>query len=215
MTVLVDLHRPARCEAPLVYRRLEAPTAAVVDVPRARRHLRLDEDDDGEDLDIEAAIDAATAHVDGRTGVLNRALVSQVWLATAPRPMAAAGGLPGFVLDLVPIQAVTTVEVLQGGVYAVLPTSAWRTVAMTADRVAVVPARGAAWPAYDFDPEAWRITFRAGYGDAGEAVPSPIRSAILLLVADLFDQRDGKVQANLVDNPTVDRLLAPFRRVAV
>ena len=84
-----------------------------------------------------------------------------------------------------------------------------------ADQRLVVPARGAAWPAYDFDPEAWRITFRAGYGDAGEAVPSPIRSAILLLVADLFDQRDGKVQANLVDNPTVDRLLAPFRRVAV
>ena len=71
-------------------------------------------------------------------------------------------------------------ELEAGGARRVLvvPTSAWRTVAMTADRVAVVPARGAAWPAYDFDPEAWRITFRAGYGDAGEAVPSPIRSAI-------------------------------------
>mgnify|MGYP007091943452 CR=1 FL=1 len=44
---------------------------------------------------------------------------------------------------------------------------------------------------------------------------APGTELTLQQVADLFDQRDGKVQANLVDNPTVDRLLAPFRRVAV
>lgn len=205
-------------EAPLVYQLLTPPAGAVIDLARARRHLRIDEEDTDEietDL-ITDAIATATGHVDGRTGILNRALLTQTWQVTAARPGRCLPGWgPGFVIDLAPVQAITKIEVLQDGQYVALPGTAWRTVRLTAERLGVMPARGMSWSAVDVDPEAWRITFRAGYGDTGDTVPAPIRSALLLMVSDLFDNRDGKIQANLVENPTVDRLLAPFARIGV
>lgn len=203
---------------PLVYQLVTAPTATVIDVAKARRHLRLDEvdtDDVETDL-IEGAIAAATGYLDGRAGVLGRALLTQTWQATAWRPSRCMRGLGwGFVLDLAPIQAVTKVEAMQSGDYVELPAETWRMVRLAGERVAVLPVPDMAWPPVDLDPEAWRITFRAGYGDAGDAVPAPIRSAMLLMVSDLFDNRDAKIQANMVENPTIGRLIAPFQRVEI
>ena len=203
---------------PLVYALVAPSTGSAVDMARARRHLRLDESDtDAVETDLIAdAVAAAAGHLDGRTGILNRALLTQTWQVTGWRPGRCPRGLGlGFVLDLAPIQAVTTVEVLDGGAYTALPAATWRMVRLPGERVAVLPAPDTAWPSVDLDPEAWRITFRAGYGDTADALPAPIRSALLLMVSDLFDNRDGKIQANLVDNPTVDRLLAPFQRIEV
>lgn len=54
------------------------------------------------------------------------------------------------------------------------------------------------------------VDFVAGYGDSGDAVPAPIRHAILLLVANLYENRGdagGEMPA------TAERLLWPYRIV--
>ncbi len=207
---------------PLVYTRMTAPAGEVVDVDRACRHLRLDavDLDDVEKGLVQAAIAAAHQELDGRTGILGRALLTQTWQAVTDRPDYGVLGArstfgvhtaPGFLLELPPIQAVTMVERLVSGVYVAVPAASWRALPRPGGRVAVTSAN---WPASDNDPAAWRMTFLAGYGAAAD-VPAPIVSAMLLRIADLFDNRDGKVTANMVENPTIDRLLACYRAVGV
>lgn len=204
--------------ASLVYLRVTPPSGDVVTLARVRAHLRLDPADaDPPETDLlRAAVAGAVGHLDGRgKGTLGRALLTQRWQATGDRPADdAAGGVPGFVLELPPLRAVEKVERRVGGQYQELPADTWEAVILPAERVAVIPTDGTGWPTADLHPAAWRITFSAGYG-AGEDVPAPIQAAILLMVSDLYDNRDGKVQANLVENPTVERLLHPFRPVGV
>ena len=201
--------------APLVYQRIVAPVGVPVSRARACKHLRIDALDLDEiegDL-VDGAIAAAVEHLDGRTGILGRALLTQTWQATTDRPERnALGSMPGFVLDLPPVQAVTKVERRVGNLYQEVAAGDWESFALPEERLAVVAAGGLSWPAADLHPAAWRITFRTGYGAAGDAVPAPILSAILLMVSDLYDNRDGKIAANMVDNPTVDRLLDTFRK---
>jgi len=206
----------ASAPLPLVYRRVTPPTAPVIDLTLARKHLRIDADDSSEDVMIGAAIDAATAYCDGRSGILNRALVAQTWTATTDRPGAhVAGCASGFFLDFGPVLSVTRIERRVNGAYVALAESAWRVIPLAGDLTAIVPAQAGAWGPADADPQAWRLTFVAGYGEAADAVPAPIRAAILLMMSDLFETRDAKVQANLVDNPTIARLLALDCRVGL
>lgn len=44
-------------------------------------------------------------------------------------------------------------------------------------------------------------------------VPAPLKAAILLLVADLYANREAGTEESLTENPTFDRLIWPFRRV--
>lgn len=45
-------------------------------------------------------------------------------------------------------------------------------------------------------------------------VPSPIKSAALLLVADLYQNREAQTERPLSDNKTFERLLNPYRAYA-
>lgn len=46
-------------------------------------------------------------------------------------------------------------------------------------------------------------------------VPAPLRAAILLLVGDLYANREAGITGTIhVENPTVDRLMFPYRRVS-
>ena len=49
----------------------------------------------------------------------------------------------------------------------------------------------------------------------GEDTPAPIDAAILLMVGDLYMNREAVVERQLFSNPTYDRLLAPYRVMAV
>ena len=41
--------------------------------------------------------------------------------------------------------------------------------------------------------------------------PSPVKAAALLLVADLYENREGQTDRQLYQNPTFERLLNPYR----
>jgi uncharacterized phiE125 gp8 family phage protein len=73
----------------------------------------------------------------------------------------------------------------------------------------LVPAYGFTWPATRAVPNAVKVRFVAGYS-AGQT-PFPIRSAILLLVAGLYENRESNTPHKLYENETVERLLWPYR----
>ena len=41
--------------------------------------------------------------------------------------------------------------------------------------------------------------------------PAPIRAAVLMIVADLYEHREAQTDLQIYDNPAVDRLLFPYR----
>ena len=47
------------------------------------------------------------------------------------------------------------------------------------------------------------------------APPAPVEAAILLRVADLYENREAVTDRSLHDNPTFARLLAAYRRLSV
>ena len=47
------------------------------------------------------------------------------------------------------------------------------------------------------------------------APPAPVEAAILLRVADLYENREAVTDRSLYDNPTFLRLLAPYRVMAL
>ncbi|MGL4692145.1 MAG: head-tail connector protein [Stenotrophomonas maltophilia] len=44
-------------------------------------------------------------------------------------------------------------------------------------------------------------------------VPAPLRAAMLLLIGDLYANREVGIAAGTIENPTIERLMFPYRRV--
>lgn len=61
------------------------------------------------------------------------------------------------------------------------------------------------WPSTKTRPNAVSIEYTAGYGDAATDVPAPLKSACLIGVAWLYENRDQVVPAELVDS-----LIGPY-----
>lgn len=185
--------------------RTVAPELTPVSLMEAKAHLRVDfEDDDGL---IAALVDAATEHLDGYTGILGRALVTQTWRQDfcdwpADRVLR---------LKLAPVASVTSVKYFDAS-------NAEITVAASGNYALLEDARGpyikftsdfAAPDLYDERDDRIRVTFVAGYGDPPD-VPAAIRAALLLIVGDLYKNRDAGAVA---PNAAVSALLQPYRRV--
>jgi len=181
---------------------VEAP-AAVVTVPEARSHLKLDEGDD--DVFLTGAIAAATASLDGPDGWLGRALGVQTLEARLDHFGAQCGSAVR--LRYPPIVDIVSVTYLDwNGTEQTLAAGAYE---LRGRDFAL--AWGQSWPSARAHPEAVRIRYRAGYAQ----IPAPIKQAILLMVGDLYRNRGtvtvGAVVAATPMSTTVENLLAPFR----
>src|SRR5690606_12599307 len=86
--------------------RTVAPATMPVSLAEAKAHLRVDHDDQ-DDL-ITAQIKAATAYLDGWSGILGRALVTQTWRQDF------AGFGDRLPLPLVPVTAIDSVSYFDG-----------------------------------------------------------------------------------------------------
>lgn len=180
--------------------RTVAPTTTPVSLTEAKAHLRVDHDD--QDELITAQIKAATAHFDGYTGILGRALVTQTWRQDFCR---FADRLP---LPVSPVISITSVVYYDAGnMQQTLDASAYD---LFAD------ARGAyltlqhvqSWPGTYPRNNAASVTFIAGFGDAAD-IPEPIRQAILLIVQRLYDGADTEIDVAI--DRVVHALIAPYR----
>lgn len=184
----------------------------VVTWEEAKAHLRLDGDD--EQALVVRLIAAATAHIDGPNGWLGRALGPQTLEARA------RGFCDTISLPYRPIIDVESVHYLddQGQSQLVDPA----TYELVGDDLGT--AWGQSWPTpgvYRGNAETVRIRYRAGYAvdpaanTLVHAVPEPIRAAILLMVGDLWHQRQsfvtGTISSAVPMSMTVENLLSPFR----
>jgi uncharacterized phiE125 gp8 family phage protein len=177
------------------------PPVPVVTWEDADAHLKLD-GDISQQGEVEAMIAAATGHIDGPDGWLGRAIGVQTLEARLDGFEAAGTFLPYRpVIDLVSVTYIDAAGAEQ---------------AVAADDydlygVQVAPAWSKGWPVARGSRESVRIRYRAGY----EVVPAPIRSAILLMVGDLYRNRGeaviGTISARVEMSTTVAALLSPFR----
>lgn len=190
-----------------------APTALPVTRDQAKAHLRIDHNDDDDYID--ALIATATESLDGETGTLGRALMPQQYdwkfrhfedYNKIPLP-------PLISLDLITyIDLNQQLQTLDPSIYQVV-------------------GLGTKWPGYFRHaygkywfptlniPEAVTVRFTCGYAttdnDKTFAVPKAIKQAILLIVSNLYENRNpviaesGRVQVIELPKST-DALLAPY-----
>jgi uncharacterized phiE125 gp8 family phage protein len=157
----------------------------------AKAHLRVTGTD--EDALITALVQAAQAHVEQ---VLGAPLTSETWEQSLD-------GFPCEAIRLLkqPITGITSVKYDVLGVETTLDPANYAT-DLPGGRV----WSRQAWPSADAVASV-RVRFVAGYS----TLPAPLKAAVLLLVGDLYANREAKEDAALVNNPTVDRLLFPYR----
>lgn len=184
------------------------PSPEPVSLAEAKAHLRVDVADD--DTLIGTLITAARQHVEAVTG---RALMPQTWEYYIDAFPADGGAVE---IPIAPLTGITKVS------FADPTTGAFSDATLTdyqvdmpagerAQRGTVVPKTGKTWPSdVSTQPNSARFTFTAGYADAA-SVPAALKAAILLLVGDLYANREARMPGSVADNPTVDRLLFPFR----
>jgi uncharacterized phiE125 gp8 family phage protein len=182
-------------------RLIDPPDADVVLLADVKAHLRVSGTD--EDTLIQTYIDAAVSALDGWSGILGRCLITQTW-AQDLDDFPAEDDLR---LPFPDVQSVT-VTYQSGGAQT-----------FTAFRLAqdglgskLVLNDGATWPDPDDRPDAVTVEMVVGYGGASTDIPSALRVAILMHVAQMYDHRsvggDGMPLA-------YDALVKPFRRVGV
>ena len=162
---------------------LTPPAAEPVSLTQAKDHLRVIGTD--EDAVISGYIRAARMKLDGEAGSLGRCLVSQKWRLTLDHfPYDITLPLPPSIsVDRI---AYTDVD----GEEVELASTAYRVIGIGGLNCAIIrPANGASWPSVSGGIAI--IEFTAGFGATADAVPEPIRTAILMHVAHLYEHRES------------------------
>ena len=159
-----------------------APTIEPVSLVEAKRHLRVEADE--ENADITEMIAAARRSCEKWT---DRQFVTATWRLTL-------GGFPNagdtLSVPLPLLQSVTSIQYIDpDGV-----TQTWNVAKYDVDTDSkpgrIVPAFGESWPTTRSDIDSVTIVFVAGYG-AETAVPFKVRQAIKLLVGHWFANRES------------------------
>lgn len=188
------------------------PPVPVVTWDDANQHLKLDGDTDQQAY-VESLIAAATGNLDGPDGWLGRALGPQTLEARFDRFDRCDAGirLPyGPIIDIVSIQYVDG-----DGVIATIDAGSYE---IAGDVVS--PVFGGVWPSAAWRSEAVRVRYRAGYvadptaDPLVAALPAPIKAAILMMVGDLYRNRDTVAFTTTMAIPmsaAPPALLSPFR----
>ncbi|HWY14429.1 MAG TPA: head-tail connector protein [Rhizomicrobium sp.] len=188
-----------------------------------KAHLRVETDDD-DDL-IMALIDAARNYVDGRDGILGRALLTQQWrmqrerFSWYPFPYAAAPydytwlnrdwawdpwawrRAFSVYIPLPPLVSIDSVTYL-GADSAETPTtmnpSAYKIVQGGNFESYLLPVTGTTWPATAIEPDAVTIDFTCGYASVAalNAERRSIGQAMKLMVGLWYENREAALVAN-------------------
>lgn len=191
---------------------IQAPEP-LVDFDTAKAHLRVDHSDD--DTLIGAYVAAASAHIDGPGGWLNRAISPQTLeLRLNDFAPADRGAIH---IPFPPLIDVLSVKYLDDS--GVEQTVAAEDYEITAGPV-IRPVYDSGWPSARATADAVRVRYRAGYVDDPEAaplvasIPAPIKAAVLLMLGDLYQRRETTSDGSVAAVPmamTVENLLAPYR----
>jgi uncharacterized phiE125 gp8 family phage protein len=181
----------------VIYARTVEPAEAPVTLTEFKAWLRIDEDDRAEDTYLTALIDGAVKILDGREGLLGRALVTQTWQLKCWGPVQNK-----IRLRLGGVASITSISTIVNG-----SSTAWAGYRLQSDAIGhyVEPQDSASWPAYDVREDAFTITFVAGYG-AASAVPETVKSAVKMLAAQRYRMPESAAMPEGFLN-----YVAPFR----
>lgn len=183
-----------------------APSATPISLTEAKAQLDVSYTD--KDTLITSLIAAATAYLDGWTGILGRCLVTQTWRQDFDRFNRCLR------LPLYPVSTITSVKYDdESDVEQTIAASNYDL--LDDDLGAFVRFKDTySFPSIHDDRPAVRVTYAAGYASAA-AVPDAIKQAMLLLVRHWFDNPSAVI-VGTISGPApmaVDALLAPWRRI--
>jgi uncharacterized phiE125 gp8 family phage protein len=181
----------------------------VVTLEEAKAHMRVEHDED--DLSITTYIEAAGYWLDGPSGWLGRAIGMQTLEVEFDDFSAWPGTYcpPRLYLPYPPLVSIVSVkyrdasneeQTLDEAAYALKPRG-W-----------LEPAYGFYWPATPYGRGGVVVRYTAGYEP--EKVPAPIRAAMMMLIAQWYDNRASVSPGEkpLQEMPfAVSALLAPYR----
>lgn len=187
---------------------ITAPADLPITLAEAKAHCRVDYTDD--DAFITALIGAAVSHLDGYAGILGRCLVTQTWRADYI-------GFDNLRLPLRPVASVTSVNYTDEAGSAQTVLAANYQLVRDAFGAVILPAPDFSWPAVA--KTASPVSVTAVYGSSVADVPQAIKHAMLLMVGDMYRNRETVAigaAANMIPmSATFDRLLAPYRMVGL
>lgn len=174
--------------------RVAGPGQSLVSLDEVKAHCRIDSNE--EDLFLIDLISAATAYLDGYSGILGRALLPQTWRQDFTYFE------DRLRLSVDPVSSVTSLtyrdesdvtQTLASSAYALLKDDIGSYVALTP---------GSDWPVVGERENNIQVTYVAGSSD----VPASIRLAALFMIASWFSDRvAGAIP------PQASALLTPFR----
>lgn len=208
---------------------ITAPTDEPVTIEEAKLHLRVSGTDQ-DDL-IAALIEAARTRVEED---IQRALITQTWELTrdyfeAPAVVATTSGTAVAItpkpteitLPYSPVSALKRVSYVDSSGVTQLLHDEIGSPPLTSNVVLdshsiparIAPVAGGSWPATAAQLNAVTIRYEAGYGVNGDAVPAPIRQAILMLLAHWYENREAINVGNITSElPLAAQwLLEPYR----
>ena len=185
--------------------------ATLISTDDMKDWLKVDISDD--DTLIGDLVDAVAGHLDGRDGILGRALLTQTWTLQLDDFPCETWDDPyaGIRVPLPPLQSVSSITYLDtAGAEQTLATSVYAV--DTASQPGIISLRnGQSWPSVLDQRNAVTITFVAGYGAAASDLPRPLRQAAKHMVAAWYDNRSAVIAESLSELPFgVRALLAPF-----
>lgn len=185
---------------------VDQPAAEPLDLADAKRWCRVDIDDD--DALLTDLIPAARFLAEKQAGV---SLVTRRLQLQFDFPPNLANPIR---LPFGPVQAVESIQYFQGGALLNWDPSLWGQ--QPGRWGSVGPAPGGLWPLADDRPGAYRVTYRAGFGDTVAAVPpavlSTFRLALRLIVGAFYENREDFANGQFQHMPTsAARILDPLR----
>lgn len=185
-----------------------APAAEPLSLIDVQDHLLLTDANvaDSDVRKLAALIALARTYVEDMTGLQ---LITATWV----QKLDAFPGADYIMLRKPPLATITSITYLDAAGNAQTLSSS---TAYQAD-TSTIPGRvllryGQTWPTtYDYH-NAVTITYTAGYGAAGTAVPEPLRQAMLLMIEHWYRFRGPTTEDVLNDVPyAVDALTASYR----
>lgn len=170
---------------------LVEPVSEPISLSEAKNYLRVDFDDDN-DL-ITSLIPAARIRLEKYAGV-----------AMSPRTLQVVAYVDEFIeLPYAPLNTITSVEYWGGDAWVAMSVGDYNVIGSTYKKIYMVAN----------SQMEYRFTYTCGY----TTLPSPMKTALYKLLADLYDYRessveDSKPNANLA---SAYEIMKPYKRISI
>lgn len=184
-----------------------APAAPILTASDVKTHSRID--GTSEDSLIEKYIAALTSYLDGKDGVLNRALITQSYrLVLDDFPVSSRDPIN---IPLPPLQQIDSITYIDANETEQTMAASKYIVRTDSEPGRVFPAYNESWPSVIDRVAAVTVNFTAGYGDNASDIPDSILHAAYLLIDQWYHQRSASTDKPLSAQPMgVKSLLSPF-----